>query len=83
MRSIVESRPCLSDKLDDCHRLCYAQSSRSSRDAFREGTFGSGASAVLPRGFAVRAGAALGIILFGTTAAGVGCFHWIGTGEGG
>ena len=34
----------------------------------REGTFGSGASAVLPRGFALRAGAALGIILFGTTA---------------
>jgi hypothetical protein len=34
----------------------------------REGTFGSGASAVPPRGLATRAGAALGIIPFGTTA---------------
>ena len=36
--------------------------------SLREGTFGSGASAVLPRGLATCAGAALGIILFGTTA---------------
>jgi hypothetical protein len=34
----------------------------------REGTFGSGASAVPPRGLATRTGAALGIIPFGITA---------------
>ena len=34
----------------------------------REGTFGSGASAVPPRGLATRSGAVLGIIPFGTTA---------------
>jgi hypothetical protein len=34
----------------------------------REGTFGSGASAVPPRGLATRSGAALGIIPFGITA---------------
>jgi hypothetical protein len=33
----------------------------------REGTFGSGASAVPPRGLATRTGAALGIIPFGIT----------------
>jgi hypothetical protein len=44
-------------------RICQLADNR-----LREGTFGSGASAVLPRGFAVCAGAALGIILFGTTA---------------
>ena len=38
------------------------------KGAFREGTFGSGASAVPPRGLATRTGAALGIIPFGITA---------------
>jgi hypothetical protein len=67
----VVSRPLVADlmtRLDS--RLCFGYSMNNSliEGRLREGTFGSGASAVPPRGLATRSGAALGIIPFGTTA---------------
>jgi hypothetical protein len=53
--------------LDIRPNFSYQQKSRSSKDAFRMRSE-CGASAVLPRGLAIRAGAALGIIPFGITA---------------
>jgi hypothetical protein len=59
---------CLRTAADKCPRMSYKFSISLIEGRLREGTFGSGASAVPPRGLATRSGAALGIIPFGITA---------------
>jgi hypothetical protein len=66
-RPLIVTETAMNIDICPCFSYVLWRISLISRDAFREGTSEDGASAVLPCGFALRAGAASGIIPFGIT----------------